>query len=57
MAKLSAFRQKEHNFVAAPLDAGLVDSGFVAARLGGTPDKHLPATERALSWQTSRESS
>ena len=56
VAKLSAFREKDRNFVAALLDAGLVDGAVIAARLGQVPDKHLPATERALSWLTSRKS-
>jgi hypothetical protein len=55
VAKLCAFREKDRNFVAALLDVGLVDDGVIAARLGRVPAKHLPATERALSWLTSRE--
>jgi hypothetical protein len=54
VAKLCAFREKDRNFVAALLDVGLVDDGVIAARLSRVPDKHLPATERALSWLTSR---
>ena len=56
VAKLCAFREKDRTFVAALLDAGLVDGVVIAARLGWVPDKHLPATERALSWLTSRKS-
>ncbi|MDQ1539258.1 MAG: hypothetical protein QOE58_3651 [Actinomycetota bacterium] len=54
VAKLCAFREKDRNFVAALLVVGLVDDGVIAARLSRVPDKHLPATERALSWLTSR---
>ena len=54
VAKLCAFREKDRNFVAALLDVGLVDDGVIAARLSRVPDKHLPATERALSWLSSR---
>jgi hypothetical protein len=54
VAKLCAFREKDRNFVAALLDVGLVDDGVIAARVSRVPDKHLPATERALSWLTSR---
>ena len=56
VAKLSAFREKDRNFVAALLDAGLVDDAVIAARLGEAPGKCLPATEPALSWLTSRGS-
>lgn len=54
VAKLCAFREKDRNFVAALLDVGLVDDGVIAARVSRVPDKHLPATERALSWLSSR---
>lgn len=56
VAKLCAFREKDRNFVAALLDAGLVDSGVIAKRLGMVPDKNLPGTKRALLWLTSRGS-
>ena len=56
VTKLCAFREKDRNFVAALLDAGLVDDAVIAARLGEVPGKCLPATEPALSWLTSRGS-
>src|SRR5436305_4736570 len=49
-AKLCAFREKDQNFVAALLDDDLVDAGVIAERLGTTPRKLLPATERAHDW-------
>jgi len=54
VAKLCALREKDRNFVAALLDAGLVDSDVVVTRLGLVPDKHQIVTERALSWLSSR---
>lgn len=54
VAKLYAFREKDQNFVAALLDAGLVDAGTVATRLHTVPEKHLPATERAHAWLAAR---
>jgi len=54
VAKLCAFREKDQNFVAALLDAGLVDAHVIAKRLPAVPQKHLPATERALAWLTAR---
>jgi hypothetical protein len=50
VAKLCAFREKDQNFVAALLDAGLVDAEVIAKRLAAVPKEHLPATERALAW-------
>ena len=54
VAKLSAFREKDQNFVAALLDARLVDAEVIARRLAQVPARHLPATERALAWLTAR---
>jgi hypothetical protein len=50
VAKLCAFREKDQNFVAALVDAGLVDAEVVARRLAAVPKQHLLATERALAW-------
>ncbi|MBO0869578.1 MAG: hypothetical protein J2P15_13530 [Micromonosporaceae bacterium] len=50
VAKLCGFREKDRNFVAAPLDAALVDAEIIAKRLLTVPEKHLPATERGLAW-------
>lgn len=50
VAKLCAFREKDQNFVAALLDANLVNAESVARRLPTVPSKHLAAAERALDW-------
>lgn len=57
VAKLCAFREKDRNFVAALLDAGLVDSSVTARRLERVPAEQQSQTERALSWLASRPSS
>jgi hypothetical protein len=49
-AKLCAFREKDQNFVAALLNAQLVDAQIIAQRLAAVPKQHQPATERALAW-------
>lgn len=49
-AKLCAFREKDQNFVAALLNAQLVDAETIAQRLAMVPKQHLPAAERALAW-------
>jgi len=54
VAKLCAFREKDQNFVAALLDAGLVDAELIAERLLTVPKKHLPGTEHALHWLESK---
>jgi hypothetical protein len=54
VAKLCAFREKDRNFVAALLDAELVDADVIAQRLPTVPKEHLPSTERALSWVAAR---
>jgi hypothetical protein len=54
VAKLCALREKDRNFVAALLDAGLVDADVIANRLDAVSDEHLSASERALSWLASR---
>ncbi|VXB52389.1 DUF6036 family nucleotidyltransferase [Aeromicrobium sp. 9AM] len=50
VAKLCALREKDQNFVAALLRAGLVDAGAVRERLATVPPQHKLATERALEW-------
>jgi hypothetical protein len=50
VAKLCAFREKDQNFVAALLDAGLVAPAVIAERLPAVPDTYKPAAERALGW-------
>ncbi len=54
VAKLCAFREKDQNFVAALIDAGLVDATVIKGRLAAVPERHLPATERALAWLAAR---
>ena len=54
VAKLCAFREKDQNFVAALLDAALVDAQVIADRLATVPGQHRPATERALAWLAAR---
>ena len=54
VAKLCALREKDQNFVAALLDAGLADSDGIASRLASVPVEHRPAAERALGWLTAR---
>jgi hypothetical protein len=50
VAKLCAFREKDRNFVAALLEAGLVDAVLIAARMSTVPNEHALKTERALAW-------
>jgi hypothetical protein len=54
VAKLCALREKDRNFVAALLDAGLVDADVIAERLRTVPSRYGPAAERALAWIVSR---
>ena len=50
VAKVCALREKDRNFVAALLRAGLVDAGAVRERLATVPPQHQAATDRALEW-------
>jgi hypothetical protein len=54
VAKLCAFREKDQNFVAALIDAGLVDPGVITARLATVPTEHRPDAERGLAWLAAR---
>ena len=54
VAKLCALREKDQNFVAALLGAGLVDAGVIAKRLPEVPKAHHHSAERALAWLASR---
>lgn len=54
VAKLCAFREKDQNFVAALLGAGLVDADVISIRLAAVPAEHLQAGERAHKWITTR---
>jgi hypothetical protein len=53
VAKLCAFREKDQNFVAALLEAGLVDPGVMAVRLATVPERYRPGAERAADWLAS----
>jgi hypothetical protein len=53
VAKLVALREKDRNFVAALLDAGLVNPDLMAARLSTMSGEHPAATDRALVWLSS----
>lgn len=54
VAKLCAFRDKDRNFVAALLDAQLVDGDVITTRLRALSVTHRVATGRALAWLASR---
>jgi hypothetical protein len=54
VAKLIALREKDRNFVAALLDAGLVNSDLITTRLSAMSGEHPAETERALTWLNSR---
>jgi hypothetical protein len=51
VAKLCAFREKDQNFVAALISAGLVDPAVIASRLPTVPERY--SVERALGWLAS----
>jgi hypothetical protein len=50
VAKLCALREKDQNFVAALLQAGLVDPDLIAARLLQVPEHFQLNVQRALDW-------
>jgi hypothetical protein len=54
VAKLCALREKDQNFVAALLDAQLVDAVTIAARLPTVPEQFQPGSVRALAWLDAR---
>ena len=54
VAKLCAFRTKDQNFVAALLDADLVEAAVVDERLATVPEEHHQSTVRARSWLAAR---
>ena len=56
-AKLIAFREKDLSFVAALLDARLVERDDVIRRLESVAENHKPARERAGAWLASRDPS
>lgn len=50
VAKLVALREKDTNFVAALIEAGLVDPREISTRLNLLNARHAAAAERARSW-------
>lgn len=50
VAKLCAFREKDRNFVAALLQANLIDVGTILERLSAVEDRHHESANRASSW-------
>jgi len=54
VAKLIAHREKDRNFVAALLDADLVNADPVTSRLSAVSGERLKAIELALAWLCSR---
>jgi hypothetical protein len=53
VAKLCALREKDQNFVAELLRAGLVDAGVIAARLATVPERYRPGAEHGAEWLAS----
>lgn len=53
VAKLCALREKDRNFVAALLDAGLVDHRVILARLSTVDEGHRASADRAAAWLSS----
>jgi hypothetical protein len=53
VAKLSAHREKDFEFVRALVGAGLVNPLVIADRLSMVPEKHQPAAAQALPWLAS----
>lgn len=56
VAKLCAFREKDRNFVAALIEADLVDPDEIARRLATVEARHQPSAAAALHWIGSRTS-
>jgi hypothetical protein len=54
VAKLCALREKDQNFVAALLDAAIVDAEVIASRLVTVEEPHPTAAQRALEWLAAR---
>lgn len=53
VAKLMALREKDRNFVAAPIEVHLVNADLIASRLSTIAREHGAATEAALAWLNS----
>jgi hypothetical protein len=54
VAKLCALREKDRNFVAALIDARMVDATVICERLADITDSHRGSADRALAWLQSR---
>ena len=54
VAKLCALREKDRNFVAALLDAGLVDAAVIGERLDTVSADHQVSVDRASAWLSTR---
>lgn len=54
VAKLWALREKDRNFVAALLEAHMVDADVISARLVAAPDRHRASAEKGLAWLAPR---
>jgi len=54
VAKLCALREKDRNFVAALLHAGMVDAEVISARLAAVPAQHRVGADQGLAWLASR---
>lgn len=50
IAKLCAFREKDRSYVAALLDAGMVDVGLIVERLPEVPPEHLRTIDAAFAF-------
>jgi hypothetical protein len=50
VAKLCAFREKDRNFVAVMLEAGLVDAGVILERLLSVEERRRLDADRAVGW-------
>ena len=54
VAKLCALQEKDRNFVAALLQAGMVDAEVISERLAAVPAQHRIGADQALAWLASR---
>ena len=50
VAKLCAFREKDRNFVAALLEARLVNAGVIHERVPSVEERRRPDADRAVTW-------
>jgi hypothetical protein len=54
VAKLCAFREKHRNFVAALLDARLIDAEVIRLRLSEVPSDRRASVQAAVTWLAAR---